>query len=118
MFIFRPCCHELKEDLSSKFGDMEITNSGLTINCTLTQRTPNCRSIAKNWSSDVQSAVDTFVDRLLEKTIEVKNNIWEGVCDFLDKGKLSYFHTNSKGLFCLPARIVQGLNLCLPLLQD
>ena len=87
-FNCRQCCQELKEDLSSKFADMEITNSGIKINCTLTQRTPNCRSKAKTWTNDVQAAVDTFVDKLSEKTIEVRNHIWNGVCDFLDEGKL------------------------------
>ena len=85
---FRHCCHELREDLSSKYADMEITDSGLKISCTLTQRTPNCRSIAKLWASDVQGAVDVFMDKLFEKTVEVKNHVWDGVCEFLDKGNL------------------------------
>ena len=83
---------------------MEITDSGLKISCTLTQRTPNCRTIAKLWDSDVQGAVDVFIDRLSEKTVDVKNHIWNGVCDFLDKGNLPCTQRCPKFIFCIGIR--------------
>ena len=65
---------------------MELIDTGVTVKCTLTQRTPNCRSLARAWKSDVSRVFDSFWTKLSEKTLIVKNHVWEGVTDFLEKG--------------------------------
>ncbi|CAG2207725.1 unnamed protein product [Mytilus edulis] len=64
-------------------------DSKITIDCTLTKETKDCRKLAKSWGEEVRKSINTFVDALVTEKHSILQDAWAPVMEKLREINIS-----------------------------
>ncbi|XP_071137980.1 protein mono-ADP-ribosyltransferase PARP14-like isoform X2 [Mytilus edulis] len=80
---------QLQENYAQITWPSSTQDSKITIDCTLTKETKDCRKLAKSWGEEVRKSIDTFVDALVTEKHSILQDTWAPVMEKLREINIS-----------------------------
>ncbi|CAG2200838.1 unnamed protein product [Mytilus edulis] len=81
--------YKLQENYAQITWPSSTQDSKITIDCTLTKETKDCRKLAKSWGEEVRKSINTFVDALVTEKHSILQDAWAPVMEKLREINIS-----------------------------